>query len=786
LVEVGRPQLDRETGLPVLDEDGQPLVQFGPKLETGCTVPVSEGMVVRGYTDNVKEARDEVLEFLLTSHPLDCPICDKGGECPLQNLTMNFGPGESRYIYDEKKHLEKNVPLGDLIFLDRERCIQCARCTRFQDEVVDDPVIGFSQRGRALQIVTFSDPGFDSYWSGNTTDICPVGALTTADFRFGARPWEMQQSASICTQCPVGCNTTLNTRREAKAGGQPVVKRVMPRQNEWVNEIWICDKGRFGYHYTEAENRISQPLLRQGDKLVPVSWEEALVAVEAKVKAAGGKMVTLAGGRLSNEDYFNIKQLSDAAKAPALLYSQMAGGELAAQVGLGADSNLADLGPGSVVLVIASDLEEEAPLWWLRIKQAVERGASLVLASPRRTKLERSATHVLRYQYGQEADVLQAMLDSLSPKRPEQSEAAKNLLRDDALKAAAQAVQEAENLVVFYGSDGTDLVASAALANAAANLLIATGHVGRPNNGLVAVWDKGNAQGAWDMGLRPSENLADQLKEAGVLYIAGADPAGDDPQLAAAVDAAGFVVVQELALTKTAQAADVVLPALAYTERDGSYTSGERRVQRFLPAVPAQGAARADYAIAAQIGAALGLDLEQRSAAQVFRAAAASNAAYAGLDYGKLAEVVPQWPIIGREDVYYGGTTYDNTQGLGVKLGTAAERGDSPALSLEAPAERLALDGLVAVPVTRLYDRGNTLLPSKLLHARLEAPQVVLNPQDAERLGLTANKPAKVTLDGVQTTVMAKIDNSLPQGTALIPRSLGLPIHGPAALKVVA
>ncbi|MBX3048598.1 MAG: NADH-quinone oxidoreductase subunit NuoG [Anaerolineales bacterium] len=786
LVEVGRPQIDRETGKPALDENGEPIIQFGPKLETGCTVPVAEGMVVRGYTDNVKEARDEVLEFLLTSHPLDCPICDKGGECPLQNLTMNFGPGQSRYIYDEKKHLEKHVPLGDLIFLDRERCIQCARCTRFQDEIVDDPVIGFSQRGRALQIVTFSEPGFDSYWSGNTTDICPVGALTTADFRFGARPWEMQQSASICNQCSVGCNITFNTRREAKSGGQTVIKRAMPRQNEWVNEIWMCDKGRFGYHYTEAANRIQQPLLRKGGQLTPVSWEEALAAVREQVKKAAGKMVTLAGGRLSNEDYFNIKQLSDAAKAPALLYSQMAGGDLTAQVGLGAGSNLADLGPGSTIVVIASDLEEEAGLWWLRLKQAAERGATLVVANPRSTKLERYAQHVVRYSYGQEAAVLQALVDSLSPKSPQQSEAVKGLLREDALKAAAQAVQAAENLVVFYGSDGTSLASSTALAQAAANLLIATGHVGRANNGLVAVWDKGNAQGAWDMGLRPSADLATQLKEAGLLYIAGADPAGDDPQLAAAVDAAAFVVVQELAMTKTAAAADVVLPALAYTERDGSYTSGERRVQRFYPAVPVLEGARADYAIAAQIGEALGLKLEQRSTAKIFRQASETHPAYSGLDYGRLAEVVAQWPIIGRDDVYYGGTTYDNTQGLGVKLDTAAERGEAPALSLEAAAETVLPSGLVAVPVTRQYDRGNTIRFSKLLDPRREAPQVVLNPQDAAGLGLSEGKPAKVTLDGVQATVTTKIDNSLPQGTALIPRSLGLPINGPTAVKVEA
>jgi NADH-quinone oxidoreductase subunit G len=199
LVEVGRPLSDRETGDPVLQSDGTPEIQFNPKLETACTTPVSEGMVVLGLTEKVKAGRQDIVEFLLTSHPLDCPICDKGGECPLQNLTIDFGPGVSRFIFDEKIDLAKNVPLGELIFLDRERCIQCARCVRFQDEIVGEPVIGFYNRGRSLEIVTFSEPGFDSYFSGNTTDICPVGALTTADFRFGARPWESNHHhPSLC------------------------------------------------------------------------------------------------------------------------------------------------------------------------------------------------------------------------------------------------------------------------------------------------------------------------------------------------------------------------------------------------------------------------------------------------------------------------------------------------------------------------------------------------------------------------------------------------------------
>ncbi len=271
LVEVGRPMVDRTTNMPVLEADGIPRIQYGPKLETACTTPVSEGMQVVTVSDKVQDARREMLEFFLTSHPLDCPICDKGGECPLQNLTLRYGPGQTRFLPDEKQHLGKRVPLGELIFLDRERCVQCARCTRFQHEIVDDPVINFHNRGRELEIITVSDPGFDSIWSGNTTDICPVGALTSADFRFAARPWELATAASICNQCPVGCNIVYNVRREMVNNGKPGIKRVMPRQNESVNEIWICDKGRWGYHYVESPERLREPLIRKNGELQPAS-----------------------------------------------------------------------------------------------------------------------------------------------------------------------------------------------------------------------------------------------------------------------------------------------------------------------------------------------------------------------------------------------------------------------------------------------------------------------------------------------------------------------------------
>ncbi len=813
LVEVGRPVIDRASGQVVLEEDGSQKILIGPKLETACTTPVSEGMVVIGTSEKAKAGREDILEFLLTSHPLDCPVCDKGGECPLQNLTMGFGPGESRYLYDEKKHMAKHVPLGELIYLDRERCIQCGRCVRFQDVVVDDPVIGFFNRGRSLEIVSYSEPGFDSYWSGNTTDICPVGALTTTNFRFKARPWELRAAASICNHCPVGCNTTLNVRREAVSGGDWVVKRVMPRQNEHVNEIWICDKGRFGIPFaTRNEKRLTEPLVRRDGELLPATWEEALSMTAERFKDAGAGLFTLASGRLSNEDLFNLQQLSQKIQGQAALYTHMAGGELTTQIGLSQGSNFGDMGAESAILVVASDLEEEAPLWWLRIKQAAERGAKLIVLNPRQTKLDRAATVSLRYPFGLAAAAVLAMVNSLSAKRPELPEGLQDLVRSAEFKDAAQAFASAENAVVLFGSEGMGLAESEALAQACANLLIATGHTGRPNNGLLAAWSRANDQGAWEMGWKPVSDLVGALEKAQALYIAAADPVGDDPAFQAAFGGDKFVVVQDLYLTQTARLADVVLPVQSFIEREGSYTTGERRVQRFYPAtqpvvaLPLQESSpgtskspvlkslrlalsgpQADYAIPVLLAEKMGVQgIGGGSAASVFLNLAKSAPVFEGVNYQKLAEVEEQWPIVGRSDLYYGGTTYENSQGLGVQLPI---RKQSPVLSWPQLGDfKLPKLGLMAFPITRLYDRGNTLLPSELLHQRIGEPYVILSVQDAERMKVRQGDMLRITFSatGGSTVVSARLDESLPERVVLAPRSFGLPVTGPTLVELKA
>ena len=759
LVEIGRPMIDRNTGQPILDENGQPKLQFLGKLETACTNTVSEGMVVFTQSEKARQGQKATVEFLLTSHPLDCPICDKGGECPLQDLTMAYGPAQSRFEYEDKIHLAKHVPLGDLIYLDRERCILCSRCIRFQAELVGEAVLTFDERGRSSQIVTVSDPPFDSVFSGNTTDICPVGALTTADFRFGARPWELKAAASICSQCAVGCNIVYNTRREARSDGRIVIKRVLPRQNEEVNDLWICDKGRFGYHYTESRARLTAPRAEGR----PVSWEQALQKAAEGLRSASQKAL-IASGRLSNEDLYTLKRLADHLQMPAYLYTPIGGGEWVRRYGLSTGSDLSALGKGDAILVVASDLYEEAPLWYLRVRQAAERGAALIIAHPRTTRLERQAPHqyVLRYAYGDEGEIIE------------------RLRRETKI---AQTLREARNLVIFFGNEGMGLEQSESLAAACADLLVETGHAGRIHNGLIGVWPHPNAQGAWELGFQPIFDLQPLFETMDALYLVALDPFGDG--WVRQNGRKPFLIAQDILETATVRQADVVLAACAYTEREGTFTSGERRVQRYYPAVPRYGDSRPDFAITAALGAKLGLNLEAQSAARLFQEIAGAFPAFKGLDYARLAETRPQWPPTGRANYPFSGTAQPNTQGMGKILSVVAEGTLTPPPPTTQKESLRPEEGtLLLVPIHRLFDAGSLLTPSALLHGRIGAPHIILHPKTAQEAGVTAGEKVLIEWEDRQAEALVKVEEHVPVGVGLVPRSMGIPLSKAARARL--
>ncbi|MBO9360582.1 MAG: NADH-quinone oxidoreductase subunit NuoG [Thermoflexus sp.] len=785
MVEIGTIQIDPNTCQPVRDEEGRPVVRWMPRLQTACTTRVTEGMVVRTNTPQVQEAQRAVLEFLLTSHPLDCPICDKGGECPLQNLTVRYGPAESRFDYSDKMHLEKRVPLGDLIILDRERCILCGRCIRFQEEIADDPVLGFSDRGRGMEIITFSDPPFASYFSGNTTDICPVGALTTTDFRFRARPWEVMSIPSVCPHCPVGCNIALSVRVSARKGGLDIL-RVMPRQHEEVNEIWICDKGRFVHHFATAEDRLRQPLVRRNGELVPASWEEALARVADAIRQAGAQAAGIIGDRLPNEDLYLFRRLFAEVLGSSWITMDppIAGGEWVARYGAGVGTDFGRMGPGSLIVVMAGDLEEEAPVWFLRIRGAVRRGARLIVVGGRPQKAERYADPILRYRYGTEALILVGALrvlfeeNRIAPEarsRLEEMEALREAVTgypldavcrrsgvpQEALQAFARAVAEAQDVVFLFGREG--VLDEEAFIGLAADLLALTRHVGRAQNGLLPLWPHGNTQGALDfIGARPLP------KEVPFLYVVGADPLGDGRPM----PRAGFLVVQDLFLTETARLADVVLPAQSWAERDGTFTSAERRVQRFYKAVPAQGEARADWEIFTALARRLGAGWLYLTPEAVMDEIARTVPRYAGMDYRALAWTRPQWPPVGTSrDLYFGGTARPNTEGLGRVWPAEAE---SPQacwpLAWKTPTVP-SEDAVLVVPVRRLYDEGTLIARTPHLRNRVVPRTARMHPETAGRLGLRDGQLVRLPVNGGSVPLRVEPDTTVPAGVILVPTS---------------
>jgi NADH-quinone oxidoreductase subunit G len=731
LVSIGRPKIDRATRQPILDANGKPEIGWGPKLETGCTTPVEEGMYVNTVGDVVKRAQKDVLEFLLTSHPLDCPICDKGGECPLQNLTLEFGPGVTRFDFNEKQHLAKHFPLGDLVFLDKERCIQCARCIRFQDEIADDHVLGFYERGRTMQIQTTSEPGFDSKFSGNTTDICPVGALTTSDFRFRARPWEMTNVPSICPHCPVGCNITLGTRRSSKGGGDWDILRVMPRQNEEVNEIWLCDKGRFGHHFTRSTDRLTTPLIKKNGKFVEATWDEALNLAADRLKQADGHVAGFIGDRVSNEDaYLFGKLFRDVLKSNRISNRpQVAGIDLVQRYGLGKGSNLKDLGRGDVILVVAGDVEESAPIYFLRLMAAAKRGATLIVANARETKMDRYTKMSLRYKVGTEAQLVYGLLAAASGERLAISDQLDNYntskvasmtgVAEDAINQAGKVIADAKNLVVVLGDEqpypvmqqGEYTNEGCALAQACANLVVATGHVGKANNGLLPLWPHNNTQGVYEMlaATGASWSNAENLK---VLYVVGTDPIGEGRHL----PKSDFVIVQELFMTETAHQADVILPAVSFAERDGTFTNAERRVQRYYKALPPMGEGHPDWDIIQAIANRSGVKWGFYTSEAVMDEIASIVPSYNGMTYPALSVMKEEWPPVGGDDLYFGGTAYDNRGGVGLHLPALVELDNRSDLNWIEPG---IPSGEMIHPIRKLNRHGTLIDQSKVYEPRL-------------------------------------------------------------------
>src|SRR5881227_471384 len=369
-----------------------------PKLQTACSTAVKDGMVVNTTPDRVKAAQNAIVEFLLVNRPLDCPVCDKGGECPLQDITFGWGSGRSRFI-EPKRHFKKPLELSPLVAIDRERCILCYRCVRFSQEISEDYQLVLLERGDHTYVGTQDGRPYVGPFSGNIVELCPVGALTSTAYRFRARPWDIEDSGSVCLLCPSQCNVKFTTRDDTK------IMRVLARDHKEVDDGWLCDKGRFGYQAIHAPERITAPLVRDGGELREVSWERALSDAASALRRGGEKTAALVGGEATNEEGFLIQRLLREALGSPHIDSRSNGlldpEQARALARPDFAAKVSDIDYAESILVLDTSLVDEAPILDLRVRKAVRRNhAKLVVATSRPGTLDPNAHAVLRFTPG--------------------------------------------------------------------------------------------------------------------------------------------------------------------------------------------------------------------------------------------------------------------------------------------------------------------------------------------------------------------------------------------------
>jgi NADH-quinone oxidoreductase subunit G len=624
----------------------------GPSLQPTCMLEVTEGMKLDTESDVTRKAQDGVLEFLLINHPLDCPVCDKGGECPLQDQTMAYGPGESRFV-EEKRHHEKPIPISDLVLLDRERCILCDRCTRFARDVAGDPLIHFINRGGETEVNTFPDHEFASYFSGNTVQICPVGALTSTSYRFKARPWDLEESESTCQTCSVGCRMAVQSSRDE-------VVRFTGVDLDPVNWGWMCDRGRYNHEYIGHEDRLTEPLVRDGDDLVPARWGSALRraadALRTATEAGPGRVAVVGGARLTNESAYAWAKLAKGFLGTDHVDAQLGDG-LPAEVLLGLPRATIDdaCRAGGTVVLLAPDLKEELPVLHLRLRDAVlTAGVQVVEIRSLPSSFTPMAEVSVPVRPGAQGELVKGLLGGVT-------DASLTGTPADVLDRARAVLESADGpLTVVLGRQSV-AESPDGLVDAAAAFLAA-----RPDTRFLSALRRGNVHGALDMGLAPGllpgrtgldegrdwyarawPNLpaAPGLDTTGILEAAaagdidtlillGADPVDDFPDHDLAVRAlhkAGTVVAVDLFLTASSSRADVVLPAAGFGEVSGTGTNLEGRVTLLDQRVTAPGTARPDWIIAVELAHQLGHDLGLESPSDIGDEIARLAPAYAGV-----------------------------------------------------------------------------------------------------------------------------------------------------------
>jgi NADH-quinone oxidoreductase subunit G len=751
-----------------------------PKLQTSCSTPVRDGMVVHTRTDQVKHAQSAVVEFLLVNHPLDCPVCDKGGECPLQDISMGWGPGKSR-MTDQKRHFEKPIELSPLVAIDRERCILCYRCVRFSQEVSEDEQLQLLERGDRTFVGTFDDRPYVAPFHGNITDLCPVGALTSYTYRFRARPWDVEQAGSVCTLCPSQCNVSFTVRDER-------VKRVIARDNPDVDDGWLCDRGRYGFEMFDAEERVRGPRLRGGAE---VDWVDAIGKAAAGLKQGGGASAAIVGDASNEEGYLVQRIMREALGSPHIDSRPSRGPGRDALVRLAQpeiSAKVRDIDSADAILVVGTEPLHSSPILDLRIRKAIRRNnAKLAVASEAPTTLDGGAAAVARYAPGGATGFLSELRSRLSG-GPTHGEDTSSVAAD-----VASVLASADSVVVIWGDriaregDG----ATDALLDLAAALDLA----GKESSGLLEIPDFTNARGLREAGClpdagpgltqapfpspsgdkgasvgKPTEEIRAALEsgELKTILLFGVDPLRDFPDTEAwkrALAAADHVIAFSTFETATTAMADVVFPLETHAEKDGTVSHPDGRLQRVRPSAARPGNIRPNWGVLAELSIALGVDTGISSQPSAFAALATEVPFYAGITDADIAGRGIRWqdtsgsaalPDLqsastpGSPDTQRGAPT-DNTETDPAARGVASA--DPGVLALSTYRD------LWAGPITELNPPLRFLGPQQ---------RVALSLPDAERLGLATNDDVSVSQNGTSVRARVTIKERVPEGVCLL------------------
>ena len=753
-----------------------------PKLQTACSTPVRDGMVAYTQTDRVQEAQNAVVEFLLVNHPLDCPVCDKGGECPLQDIAMGWGPGRSR-VTDPKRHFQKPVPLSPLVRIDRERCILCYRCVRFSQEVAEDEQLQLLGRGSRSYVGTFDSRPYIAPFHGNIIELCPVGALTSEAYRFRARPWDIEDAGSICTLCPSQCNVKFTVRDER-------VARVLARDNAAVDDGWLCDKGRFGFQMFHSDDRITAPMVRRGGVLGQVSWDEALDTVATGLRAAGARTAVLVGSQASNEEGYLLQRIARQAlssphvdsRAGAPLERETARALAAPELG----AAMHDIDRADSILLVGVDPLHAMPILDLRLRKAMRRAnARVVIASERPTALDGGAEETVRYAPGGAAAFLAGLaaeLESGIGEAPLGREAPEDIQR------VAGELRPGSTVVIYgervgRGGDG-DAALRSLLACADALRLgkepaqqrrgsaSPDGSASQDGAGLLEVPETANARGLREVGCLPNAGPgfaevpaggnAEEIKrgliagEIDGLILWDVDPLRELPDPTGwkeALAAADFVCEVGLFGNASGGHANVFLPAETHAEKEGTVTHPDGRLQRVRPSVPHPGATRHGWQWLAELAARLGHETGIDSAPEALAAIAADVPFYAGLTHEEIGGTGVRWQEREAAEALRGQSSVDFRSPETRKSTLGDAGGANGGLRLGTYRDLWAAEVTERAPALRF------LLPSQTLELSLT---------DSERLGMSQGDEVEVRSNGQSVKARVAVRERMRPGAGFL------------------